>query len=97
MVQTAKLKMFKNCKNLQNNIPQLQHAEKDPNDVSTEPHDITHIADALRGFCIERTYPTKSFDEEEDRLERLKLFKRRKEVGTIAYEAADNEYIYYGG
>lgn len=95
--KSAKLKIFTNCRNLINYIPQIQYDKRDPNDTATEPHIITHILDALRGFCIERTYPTKSYDEEEDRLERLKLFKRRKEVGTISYEAADNEYIYYGG
>ena len=49
---TSKLKIFNNCINLIKNLPKLQHDEKNPNDVATEPHEITHITDALRYFCI---------------------------------------------
>lgn len=52
------LHIFKNCVNLIRCLPQLQHDEKNPNDVATEPHDITHITDALRYFCVMRTSPT---------------------------------------
>lgn len=51
--------IFNNCKNLIRCLPQLQHDEKNPNDVATEPHEITHITDALRYFCVSRTSPTK--------------------------------------
>ena len=54
----SKLKIFKNCINLIKNLPLLQHDDKNPNDVSTEPHEITHITDALRYFCVSRTRPT---------------------------------------
>lgn len=56
--RTSRLKIFKNCVNLIRTLPQLQHDSKDPNDVSNEPHELTHINDALRGFCIERTRKT---------------------------------------
>lgn len=49
---TSKLKIFSNCTTLIKYLPQLQHDEKKPNDVATEPHEITHINDALRYFCI---------------------------------------------
>jgi phage terminase large subunit len=55
---TARLKIFKNCKNLIRTLPQLQRDEKDPNDVATEPHEITHAPDALRYFCSMRTLPS---------------------------------------
>jgi phage terminase large subunit len=58
-IMTARLKIFKNCVNLIRTLPQLQHDAKDPNDVATEPHEITHAPDALRYFCIMRTLPTK--------------------------------------
>jgi phage terminase large subunit len=58
-IKTARLKIFKNCVNLIRTLPQLQHDEKDPNDVATEPHEITHAPDALRYFCMMRTLPSK--------------------------------------
>jgi phage terminase large subunit len=57
---TAKLQIFNNCKTLINYLPQLQRDQKNPNDVATDPHYLTHIADALRGFCVERFYPSKA-------------------------------------
>ncbi len=53
-IKTSKLKIFSNCLNLIRCLPQLQHDDKNPNDVATEPHEITHITDALRYFCISR-------------------------------------------
>lgn len=47
----SKLKIFSNCVNLIRTLPALQHDEKNPNDVATEPHELTHIPDALRYFC----------------------------------------------
>lgn len=43
------------CKGLIRNIQLIQHDDKNPSDCATEPHDITHIVDALRYFCITRT------------------------------------------
>ncbi|CAN7360071.1 PBSX family phage terminase large subunit [Paenibacillus sp. LjRoot56] len=57
-ITTARLKIFKNCVNLIRTLPQLQHDEKDPNDVATEPHELTHAPDALRYFCSMRTRPS---------------------------------------
>ncbi len=48
---TSKLKIFSNCTNLIRTLPSLIHDEKNPNDVSTEPHELTHDPDALRYFC----------------------------------------------
>lgn len=57
--EDSDLKIFSNCINLIKYLPQLQHDEKEPNDVATEPHEPTHITDALRYFCVSRTAPTK--------------------------------------
>lgn len=43
------------CRGLIRNIQLIQHDEKNPSDCAVEPHDITHINDALRYFCITRT------------------------------------------
>ena len=53
-IEVAKVEIFSNCKNLIRCLPQMQHDEKDPNDCATEPHEITHIVDAFRYFCISR-------------------------------------------
>lgn len=47
----SNLHIFSNCVNLIRTLPALQHDDKNPNDVATEPHELTHIPDALRYFC----------------------------------------------
>lgn len=44
----ARLRIFSTCSTLISQLPQLQHDDKHPNDVAKEPHDITHLPDALR-------------------------------------------------
>ena len=57
------LYIFRNCKDLIENLPALQADEDNPNDCSTEPHDITHICDALRYFVQFRTLAPKAVAE----------------------------------
>jgi phage terminase large subunit len=57
-VKTSKLKIFSNCKNLIRCLEQIQKDEADPNDCATEPHDVTHMPDMLRYFCIMRQRPS---------------------------------------
>lgn len=57
-IKDSKLKIFKNCYNLIKNLPQVLIDEKNPNDVATEPHELTHIVDALRYFCVNYTHGT---------------------------------------
>lgn len=52
-----RLHIFRNCKRLIKNLPELQRDEKRPTDCATEPHDITHAPDALRYFAIYWTRP----------------------------------------
>lgn len=56
-VKTASLVIFKNCINLIRTLPQIQSDAKDPNDVSTEPHELTHAPDAIRYFIAGRPSP----------------------------------------
>lgn len=51
---TARMKIFNNCTNLIRALPELRIDEKNPNDVATEPHEITHGPDAIRYFCSAR-------------------------------------------
>lgn len=47
--------IFDTCKSLIDCLKGLQHSTTDPNDVSKEPHGITHGPDALRYFIHTRT------------------------------------------
>lgn len=47
--------VFNTCKNFIDDIQAIQASEKDPNDCATDPHDITHLPDACRYFCISRS------------------------------------------
>ena len=49
------LLITENCSRLIKDMPALQHDDKNPSDVAKEPHDITHINDALRYGMIFRT------------------------------------------
>lgn len=56
-IETARLKIFRNCTNLIKCIPRLAMDEKKPNDVATEPHEITHAPDAIRYFIASQPAP----------------------------------------
>ncbi|MBP5210205.1 MAG: hypothetical protein J6125_05010, partial [Clostridia bacterium] len=47
-----RLHIFRTCTRLIECLPALLCDEKKPGDVSTEPHEITHAPDALRGFAV---------------------------------------------
>ena len=49
---TARIHIFDTCRELISCLPQLQHDPRRPTDTATEPHEITHVCDALRGFAI---------------------------------------------
>ena len=55
-----KLMVFNTCQNFIDDIQAIQASDKDPNDCATEPHDITHLLDGCRYFCISRTMAAKS-------------------------------------
>ena len=52
-----RLKIFKSCFELIKCLPALAIDKIRPTDCATEPHDITHAPDALRGFAIFHTRP----------------------------------------
>lgn len=60
--KTARLKIFSTCKNLIRCISTIKADEKNCNDVSSEPHELTHLPDALRYFCAEHTLTSKEPD-----------------------------------
>ena len=52
------LKIFSSCERLIEDLPALQRDAKHPTDCMTEPHDITHVPDALRYFALQYITPS---------------------------------------
>ena len=50
--KTARLKIFASCKNLIRTLSTIKADEDNINDCATEPHELTHLPDALRYWCI---------------------------------------------
>lgn len=51
---TPHLRIFNNCVNLIRCLPGVQIDAKNPSDVATEPHELTHAPDAIRYFVAGR-------------------------------------------
>jgi phage terminase large subunit len=72
-IKDTKLKIFANCTNLIRCLPQLQYSDKNPNDVASEPHEITHAPDALRYLLADRPVATdiyiKNNDDDDEKSE----------------------------
>ena len=49
-----RLRIFSNCVNLIRTLPSVISDPKNPNDVSKEPHELTHAPDAIRYFVAGR-------------------------------------------
>lgn len=62
-----RLKIFRSCTELIKCLPALAIDKIRPTDCSTEPHEITHAPDALRGFAIYHTRPSPISDLHEKR------------------------------
>lgn len=71
-LKESKLHIFSNCTGLIECLPALQRDAKRPTDCMTEPHDITHLPDALRYFCVQYVSPSKPEKKKESFLEREK-------------------------
>ena len=52
-----RLKIFNTCTEIIRCLPALSVDRVRPTDCATEPHNITHAPDALRGFAIFHTRP----------------------------------------
>lgn len=89
---TSKMKIFSNCVNLIRTLPQLQHDEKNPNDVANQPHELSHINDSLRYYCAMRQTPTVA---KINIMDDLKIWSR-KSAKTEENEMVTNEYMNYG-
>ena len=59
----VKLHIFSTCTELIKCLTSIQIDDKNPNDCATEPHNITHLPDALRYFAIMRYRPNPKKEE----------------------------------
>lgn len=59
----ARLRVFRQCREIIRCLPMLQIDPQKPSDTLTEPHAITHAPDALRGFAITFTHPAREIKE----------------------------------
>jgi hypothetical protein len=59
----ARLHVFRNCRELIRTLPLLQIDPRKPDDVMTEPHDITHDPDSLRYFAVFHVHPARQEQE----------------------------------
>ena len=57
--KAAGLRFFRNCRNAIRCIPMVQYDAHKPNDVASDPHELTHAPDAIRYFCSGRPYAGK--------------------------------------
>lgn len=88
------LLVSRECVGLIENLKLIQHDPKKPSDCATEPHEITHICDALRYFAVTRTLNAEQMQSSiEDEFT----------SGGTDYDEAmtgddmDNSYLTYGG
>lgn len=87
------LLVSRECRGLIRNLKLIQHDEKKPSDCATEPHDITHICDALRYFCV-----TRILKAERQELREEELGSRGSDYDEEMTGAdMDESYLTYGG
>lgn len=79
-IKDSRLKIFNNCTELIECLPALQRDAKKPTDCMSEPHEITHLPDALRYLCIQFLVAAKPPKKEktEAQLYKEKVFRRLK-------------------
>ena len=79
----TRLHIFSNCETLIECLPALQRDAKHPTDCCIEPHDITHLPDALRYLCISFISKSQPKKEEKTAVQKYKesVFKNTKRHG----------------
>lgn len=80
----SRLKIFSTCTELIECLPALQRDIKKPTDCMTEPHDITHLPDALRYFCLQYVYPAKEEDTRNQFEKDLERYRSKRLRGSKA-------------
>jgi phage terminase large subunit-like protein len=71
----------------------IQKSERNPNDVATQPHEITHYPDSLRCFCIARLMPVKQPQEPQH----YNFNFERPKTDNSYFGTMTEDYLNYGG
>jgi phage terminase large subunit len=82
----SRLKIFSTCTELIECLPALQRDIKKPTDCMTEPHDITHLPDALRYFCLQYVAPAKEEDTRNQFEKDLDRYRQKRLKGTKSHK-----------
>ena len=72
LLRNNRIKFFSTCNNLIEFLPALQRDKIKPTDCMTEPHEITHLPDALRYFVLQYTVPSKGTKNEKSDLQKYR-------------------------
>ena len=67
-VMTARLRIFNTCTNCIRTLSSIVHDENDYEDVADEPHELTHMPEAIRYGCMSR--PPRAITAEEQKKRR---------------------------
>lgn len=68
----SRLKIFDNCVELIDCLTSLQRDKKHPTDCTTEPHEITHLPDALRYFALQYVSPSSEYKKPKTELQKYR-------------------------
>lgn len=93
------LMIFKSCKQLIDDIRNIQQDEDKPNDCATEPHDVTHSVDSARYFLAMRTLPTTAVLKVEEKSSIDEYFEQENKNDDYDYFYSGDiteEYLNYG-
>jgi len=58
-VKTAQLKIFSSCRNAIRTLSSITTDERNPEDVASEPHELTHMPEAIRYGVMSRPSPSR--------------------------------------
>lgn len=79
--KTARFKIFKTCQNAVRTLPAVIHDEIKYEDVSTEPHELTHMPEAIRYGCMSR--PAKAITPEEQRKRKRRQYQEEQPISNV--------------
>ncbi len=85
------LMVGRECAGLRRNLKLIQHDEKNISDCATQPHQITHICDALRYFCVTHTLRGERPDPDRDEPDRARVDYEEAMTGA----EADLSYVQF--
>ena len=87
LLKSKRLKIFSTCTELAEYLPALQRDRKRPTDCMTEPHEITHLPDALRYFCLQYVNPSAAEDKRSQLEKELEKYKNSVLKGRKSHKS----------